>query len=199
MTKNEITQLKEDIKKELRLEMKAELKKLVKEEIHTILFEERAFETPLTTYIKSLAYKDIHYLIMLNNGLVKHGSNLIEIPETSTGTVFMKLKKNINFKQLYDNCIESGIMEASFDDFKAVLNFEAESGYIFWLQKARKSFTYKGIFELYESVYDEDFFNLNPHLQRLFIAYLSNKFLLEGKPKLYVEFEKSFNKVYKGK
>jgi hypothetical protein len=138
MTKNEITQLKEDIKKELRLEMKAELKKLVKEEIHTILFEERAFETPLTTYIKSLAYKDIHYLIMLNNGLVKHGSNLIEIPETSTGTVFMKLKKNINFKQLYDNCIESGIMEASFDDFKAVLNFEAESGYILVTKSSKK-------------------------------------------------------------
>lgn len=199
MTNNEIAQLKEDIKKELRLEMKAELKELVKKEIYTILFEERAFQTPLTAYIKSLAYKDIHYLIMLNKGMVKHGSNLIEIPETSTGTVFMKLKKNINFKQLYDNCIESGVMEASFEDFKAVLNFEVESGYIFWLQKARKSFTYKGIFELYESIYDEDFFNLNPHLQRLFIVYLSNKFLLGQDFKSYVDFEKSFNKVYKRK
>lgn len=199
MTDIEIAQLKEDIKKELRLEMKAELKELMKEEIHTILFEERAFETPFKTYMKSLAYEDIHYLIMLNKGMVNHGNSIIEIPKKSTGSVFMKLKKDIDFKQLYNNCIEANLMQASFEDFKAVLSFKAESGYIFWLQKARKSFTYKGIFELYESIYDEDFFNFNPHLQRIFIAYLSNKFLLGRDFKTYNDFEKSFKKIYKRK
>lgn len=197
MTNTEIAQIKEDIKKELQLEMKQEIKELVKKEIRTILFEERAFEIPLKTYIKSLAYENVHYLIMLNKGMVKHGSSLIEIPEKSTGTIFMNLKKDVDFQQLYDYYIEAGLMQASFEDFKAVLNFETESGYIFWLQKARKSFTYKGIFELYESVYNEDFYNLNPYLQRIFIVYLSNKFLLGNDFKSYLAFEKSFNKLYK--
>ncbi len=199
MTNIEIAQIKEDIKKELQLEMKQEIKELVKKKIRTILFEERAFEVPLKAYIKSLAYENIHYLIMLNKGMVKHGSSLIKIPKMPPGKIFMNLKEDVDFQKLYDDYIEAGLMQASFEDFKAVLNFEAESGYIYWLQKARKSFTYKGIFELYESIYNEDFYNLNSYLQKMFIAYLSNKFLLGNDFKTYLAFEKSFNKLYKKK
>lgn len=178
---------------------KNEIKEVVKKEIRTIIFEERYFETPLRAYIKSLAYDDVHYLRMLNAGMVKYGTTIIEIPKISSGSLKMRMKKYVNLNKLYEEYTNTGLLEGTLEDFLAIVNFEAESGYINWTQKARKTFTYKGIFELYESIYEDDFFNLNPLLEGIFLAYISTKFLLLGKFKETTDFEKSFNKIYNKK
>lgn len=178
---------------------KDEINEVVKEEIRTIIFEERYFEMSLRAYIKSLVYDDIHCLRMLNAGMVKYGTTIIEIPEMSSGSLKMKVKKGVNLDEMYEQYTNTGLLQGTHGDFLAIVNFEAESGYIKWTQKARKTFTYKGIFELYESIYDDDFFNLNPLLEKKFLAYISTKFSLGGKFKKTTDFEKSFNKIYNRK
>lgn len=89
----DIKQLKEELKKELRQEITAELKELAKQEIHKLIFTDRYFEPALRTYIKSLLYDDIHYLRMLNRGMVNYGETIITFPQTTMGYLVMNKKK----------------------------------------------------------------------------------------------------------
>lgn len=185
-------ELKREIRDELLLEMKEQLNVLVKEEIETLIFTERYFETRVISYIKSLCYNEIHYLRMLNNGMVKHGETLIEVPQWTSGHLSVEKKIDINNAKLYEEYINSGMMECSFEDFEAVLGFKHDSGYINWKQKSGQSYSYLGIFYLYSEVITEDIYNLPKSKEARFLYYIANKFLRAGQPIEYKKLKKSF-------
>ncbi|MGV8994535.1 MAG: hypothetical protein ACOH1O_10570 [Flavobacterium sp.] len=188
-------ELKREIKDELLLEMKEQLNVLVKEEIDTLIFTERYFETRVISYIKSLCYNEIHYLRMLNNGMVKHGESLIEVPQWKSGVLFVKNNLNVNYADLYKQYTNCGMMECSFEDFEAVLDFKHDSGYINWKQKGRTTYTYVGIFDLYNDILSEDIFYFSEVKLERFLYFISNKFLIAGKVIEYKNLKNSFTKI----
>lgn len=190
-------ELKAEIKKELLLEMKEELNVLVKEEIDNLIFTERYFETRVITYIKSLCYEEIHYLRMLNKGMVKHGETLIEVPQLPSGYLLVNIKANINYADLHKQYSSGGMMECSTEDFISALTFKSDGNYINWTQKARSTFTYTGIFDLYNDILNDDIFQFPELKLERFLYFISNKFLLGGKIIEYKNLRKSFNKEKK--
>ncbi len=199
--------LKDEIKTEILDELRAktvvqlrdELVKSVMFKVEKLIFEERYFETPLKTYIKSLCYEDVHYLRMLNLGLVKQGNNIIPVSEKSTGEVWMTLRKNVNTNMLYEEYKGGGLVDCSFENFISILNFDSAAERLIWQGKGKSKFSYLGLFDLYNRIYDYDFSNLNPLLKQRFLLYLSVKFIFDGETKEYENIKKSFNKEYGNK
>lgn len=173
-----------------------QIREIVKEEFYKILFEERIFEREIQTYIKSLVYDDVHYLRLLNSGIVKQGSLIFEVPEYSSGKLIMSRRANISLENIYNENIRYDIMAGDLSDFVAIINFESESGIIDWRQKGRKQFTYTGIFKMYEEIYDIEFKTMEEYFVDRFMLYLSTKFQLGGNFKKWTDFKKSFMKIY---
>ena len=195
--------LKAEIKSELKEEIKAEILKESRDEIvqeaikkvDEMIFVDRYLEPKLRTYIKSLCYDEVHFLSMLNKGLVNHGETFIEFPKTSTGKVFMSKRKDVNVEKLYNEYRNSGIIDCSYENFNSLLEFKAEAKPIAWNDKGRKKFTYKNLFKMYNRVYEVDNLKLKP-LRRRFLHFLSVSFCFEGTFKKYAEIKKSFDKLY---
>jgi|SRR5690554_1275206 len=173
-----------------------QIREIVKEEFYKILFEEKIFETEIKAYIKSLVYDDVHYLRLLNSGVVKHGRQIFELPKYSSGKLIMHRRANITLENIYNENIRYNIMAGDLSDFIAVINFESESGIIDWRQKGRKQFTYTGIFKMYEEIYDIEFKTMEEYFVDMFMSYLSTKFQLGGNFKKWTDFKKSFMKIY---
>ncbi len=176
-----------------------QIREIVKEEFYKILFEERIFEREIKTYIKSLAYDDVHYLRLLNLGLVKNSEEVYELSESSSGSLKMRKKRNISLENIYNENIKYGIMTGNLKDFISAINYKAEGEVIDWRQKAKKGFTYTGIFEMYQEIYDIDFNTMNQVFVNRFTKYLSVKFKLGGEHKKWTYFKKSFMKIYQPK
>ncbi|WP_299154253.1 hypothetical protein [uncultured Christiangramia sp.] len=193
-----LKELKEEIKAELFQEIEDKTREIVRSEIKSYIFDTRSIDLSLRIYIKSLCHDEIHYLKMLNRGLVKHGSEIIEIPEWSTGNIVMNKKKDVNLKDLYKEYTNGGYLNCSFNDFKSIVNFEFDCNYVAWTDKARKTFTYKNLFALYNRIYDYDFSDLNPFLEERFLSFISVKFLFQDEIKDVKFIKKAFNKAYKG-
>lgn len=187
--------LKGEIKSEISDEILAEIKNIVKQEVRSVLITERGLETSLTAYIKSLCYEEVHYLRMLNRGLVKHGSTLIEIPDTSKNKVWLTKRNNIDIRDLYEEYRSGNFIFCSYEDFNLVLNFKEPSKPISWNDKGRKRFSYKRLFELYNRVYVFDF-SESAELRNRFLYFLADCFYFEGEFKKFAEIKKAFDKVY---
>lgn len=187
--------LKDEIKSEISDEILAEIKNIVKEEVRSVLITERGLETTLTAYIKSLCYDEVHYLRMLNRGLVKHGSTLIEIPNTSRNIVWLTKRKNIDIRNLYEEYRSGNFIFCSYEDFNMVLDFKVPSKPISWNDKGRKQFSYKRLFELYNSVYVLDF-SKSTRLKNKFLYFLADCFYFDGEFKKFVNIKKAFDKAY---
>lgn len=182
-------------------ELREELKETVKKEFRNILFEERYFETAIKSYIKSLCFQDINYVFMLNRGLVKNGAITFENPEYST-KIWMKIKSNVNINKLYEEYKFGKHIKCSFENFEAAINFEpienfeSDEEIIVWTGNGKKKFTYKGLFDLYHRIYDEDFSKIHKSSKDLFLAYISVKFKFEGVFKSFNLINRSFIKAY---
>lgn len=189
------TSLREEIKADVLGELRDEIRDIVKNEVKSILIEERGLETSLTAYIKSLCYEEVHYLKMLNKGLVKHGSDLIEIPETSKNRVWMSKKDNVDVRNLYEEYRSGGFIDCSYENFKYLMNFNPKSRPVAWNDTARKTFTYKKLFELYHTIYHFDFSN-SEQLKERFLLFLADFYHFGGEFKKYKDVKKSFDKAY---
>jgi|GEM_PF-3677979 hypothetical protein len=194
-------ELKEQLRKEVSLDLGidyiTEIRKIIKTELRSIIFDEKYYETAITTYIKSLAYKEYQFLIMLNRGLVKNGPTTIEVSEFASGNFSMNKVKNQNLIAKYNHYLKGNYINCSYDQFCVFLNFEDVEDKIIWRHKARHGFTYRGLFALYESVFTNDFTDLHINNQLMIIGYISNKFIFEGTTKTLEMVEDAFKTYIK--
>lgn len=190
------TELKEDIKAEILAEWRDEIVQSTMKKVDDMIFLERHFDSMLRTYITSLCYEDVHYLRMLNRGLVKQGSNVIPVAQKSTGEIWMTLKNNVNLNSIYDEYRVSGLITCNLENFIDVINFNSGAENTLWYGKGKKGYSFLGLFELYNRIYDYDFCNLNPLIKKRFLKYISVKFLFKGETKEFEKIERSFNNKY---
>lgn len=197
-------QLKAEIKSELREELKAEIIKEIREELvasattrfKDLIFKERHFEVMTKTYIQSLCHEDVNFQKLRIQGNLKQEEIAYEIPNLSQGNIWMTIKRNVDFKEIYDRYMKAKLLKCSFEDFKCVINFIDCDVKVEWFDFARKTFTYSRLFELYEEIYEDDFSDLNPQLRLRFINYLSLHFRFGGKTKLPKLMMKRFDAKY---
>lgn len=200
-------QLKSEIKSELREELKAEIINEITEELITsatvkfkdLIFKERHFEIMINTYIKSLCHEDINYQKLRIQGNLKQEEIAYEIPNLSQGDIWMTIKRNVDFQEIYNRYKTAKLIKCSFEDFKIVIHFIDSDIKIEWSDKARKTFTYSRLFELYEEIYENDFSSLPQTLKQRFINYLSLHFRFQGKTKLPESIMKRFKAKYRSK
>lgn len=216
--KSEIkSEMKEEIKAELKKELRREIiqniknestmdlgvdyineiRKIIKTELRSIIFDEKFYETDIVTYITSLVYKEYHYLVMLNRGLVKIGRTTIEVSEFSVSNFSLNLVKDLNLLDIYVNYEKSGIIKCTYEEFADFINFKNPKNQIIWNHDGRSRFTFRGLFALYENVYSDDFNDLNDFVQRKIIAYISAKFIFEGVTKPFKNVEEAFKRYIK--
>ncbi|MGO3184467.1 MAG: hypothetical protein ACTIJ9_16690 [Aequorivita sp.] len=190
--------LKSEVKSEAMIELRQEIKDIVKKEVRSLLIEERGLETSLKAYIKSLCYEEVHFLRMLNEGLVKHGEEFIEIPETSKGRVWLRKRSDVDIRNLYEDNRSKGWISCSYENFKYLIEFNEKAKPTAWNEEAKKSFTYKGLFKMYGKAYYFDF-KENDEYRKMFLCYLADFFYFKGEFKKYQEIKKSFDKTYTSK
>ena len=177
MEKSSLHNLKKEIKSEL---LKEEIREVIKKEFRNILFEERHFETQLTTYIKSLCYRDINYLQLLNRGLIKYGPTFHKNLELSS-SILLK-KKNVDLRKIHEEYTQGWSINCSFENFESGMNFSpivdhnSNEEIIVWTEKARKKHTYKGLFDLYSEILKEEISNLDSYRKNWIFQYISVKF-----------------------
>jgi hypothetical protein len=196
LTKELYAELKADLKSEIINEIKDEINFIVRKEVENVLIIERGLEASLTTYIHNLCFREIHYLRMLNQGLVKHGENLIVIPNSSNGFVWLNKKDYINFENLFREYSKSGIVNCSFENFESALKFEPIDGSISWNGSGRKKFSYIGLFQLYNTIYDFESLIKNAVVLERFVSFISSTFTFDGQFKTSNDVKKSFNRKY---
>lgn len=189
------SELKEEIKDEILIECKDEIIQDAIKKIDEMVFIDRFFEKKLTTYIKSLCHDEVHFLRMLNRGLVKHEPTCYEFRDKSTGEVVLDKRKDFNIKKLYNEYSKGEIIDCDYEDFKALLEFKIDSKQIAWNGKGKKKFTYRGLFEMYNRAYYVDNIVDKP-LRDRFLYFLANNFIFEGETKDYSEVKKSFDRFY---
>ncbi len=193
------SELKDEIKAELIEDWKEEIVKSAMKKVDDLIFIDRYFETMLRTYITSLCYDDIHFQRMKNLGLAIESDQEIEYRKSSTGKIWMALKKDVNFTELYSDHLAVGDIDCTQEEFNSVLNFDQLAIPVVWNQKARGNFSYRGVFQLYENVYDFDFSKINTPVIYHLIDFISQNFMFEGSLKPYDLIRKSFMKAYKPK
>jgi len=188
-------ELKEEIKAEILIECKDEIVQDAIKKIDEMIFMDRIFEKKLTAYIGSLCHNEVHFLRMLNRGLVEQGKTYYEFRETSSGKVVLEKRKDFNIEKLYNEYKKAEIIKCEYKDFKSVLEFKSDCKPIAWNDKGKKKFTYKGLFKIYNRVYHVDNLTIKP-LRERFLRFLANNFTFEGEFKKYSEIKKSFDKLY---
>lgn len=193
------SELKDEIKAELIADCKEEIVKSAMKKVDDLIFIDRYFETMLRTYIKSLCYDDIHFERMKNLGLAIESDQEIDYWKSSTGKIWMALKKDIDVAKIYSEHIAAGNISCTQQEFNSVINFDHISPPIIWNQEARGSFSYKGVFKLYENVYDFDFSQIDAPVIYHLINFIRQNFIFEGSFKSYYLIRKSFIKAYKPK
>lgn len=193
------SELKDEIKAEIIAEWKDEIVKSTIKKVDDMIFKDRYFETMLRTYITSLCYDNIHNQRMKNLGRGIDVDQEIEYRKSSTGKIWMALKKDVDFTELYSEHLAVGDINCSQEEFISVLNFDPLPAPIVWNQDARGNFSYRGVFILYENVYDFDFSKINTPVIYHLIKHISQNFIFEGSLKPYDLIRKSFVKAYKPK
>lgn len=173
---------------------KEEIRQIIKEELHSIIFEDRAFEKPLTTYMKTLLYDEIKYLKMKEAGFCKKCQNdtIYFHNDLEIKILGFEKKENIDLKTIYQERKKYRYFEGSYSDFEKIMLFKEPTIQLEWLQKTKsKDITYLGIFELFKEVYHINFLeisdinknNLLEHIEKSFLKKedaISSKNLLDS-------------------
>lgn len=179
-----------------------ELRKIVKEELYKIIFQERTFEKPLTTYMKSLLYDEVKYLKMKQAGFCRkcqkdtiYFFNDLKIPSLG-----FKIKDGIDLKAIYNERKKYNYFEGSYSDFEKIMLFKEPTTQLKWLQKSEKKIiTYFGIFELFEEVYHIKYSEISSINKERLLTHIENSFLKEevtiSSKKLLDSFNRMLNKA----
>lgn len=179
---------------------KEELRQIIKEELHRIIFEDRAFEKPLTTYVKSLLYDEIKYLKMKQAGYCRKCQNntIYFFDDLGIKKLGFEKKDNINLEFLFIEFKKYNYFEGNYSDFEKVMLFIEPDVKLKWLQKSdKKIITYLGIFELFKEVYDINYFEISDINKNRLLQHIENSFL-KGEDDIFQKnLLDSFNRMLK--
>lgn len=200
--KDEIkTEILDELRARTVVELRDELVRSVMFKVEKLIFEERYFEKMLNTYIKTLCYKEINFLRMQSMGFTNRKPEIFDFQEDTTLENWIKNRNNIDIIDLYNECTAEGAITCSYENFCDILDFDANTKRVEWKGKSKgksdSNFSYYGLFELYEKIYDYDFSNLNPLFKERLLFYIEEKFIFGGERKSKALIEKSFDRKYK--
>lgn len=159
-----------------------ELRKIVKEELYKIIFQERTFEKPLTTYMKSLLYDEIKYLKMKEAGFCRKCQNdtIYYFNDLEIKNLGFEIKDNIDLKAIYQERKKYNYFKGSYSDFEKTMLFKEPTTQLDWLQKTKNKYiTYLGIFELFKEVYHINYLEISDINKNKLLVHIEKSFLKE--------------------
>jgi hypothetical protein len=174
-------------------ELRQELRAIVKEELYSIIFENREFETPMNAYIKSLIYNEVSN--KKNKEKFEPTEYIFDHEEHNKIFNSFYIKSNVDFEHYYHILFLEKKIESSYEDFLCTMTDYNSDVKINWIDKSylSKDFQYSSIFDFLNDITDTDFSNLNTYNRKKLIDYVCKKFLKGSRPLVNSNVETTFS------